>query len=200
MQKMKNILDKIFTFWNGLNEKQRYGVFVGILVFFLLLNYFFLMNPQLKSLGKMNVEIKELTQKLERTTANTQRIVQYRTQVAKFRKEIQDLNDKIKAKTEMPLILERISRIANQNGVKIDQIMPDTGEQEVLLKEETKHYFVLPVFINARSSYHDLGRFINRLESDKIFLNVKSFTIEAQNDSKNHDIRLTLEVIAFENI
>ena len=39
----------------------------------------------------------------------------------------------IKSKEEIPLIMENISRIANKNDVRIEQVMPDTGNEEEIL-------------------------------------------------------------------
>jgi Tfp pilus assembly protein PilO len=108
------------------------------------------------------------------------------------------MNYKIKSKEEVPMILENMSRIANKNNVRIEKLVPHPAI-EVLLENDEGQYLSVPIFIAAKSSYHNFGRFLNQLEVDEIFLNIPSFKIERQgNESAFHTVELKLDAIIFE--
>ncbi len=184
--------------FRAMDAKSRYYIFIGILVLALLLDYLILMKPQLAALAKILPEVKILRQDIQKAREDIQKLDSYQKEVARLKNGITQAHQQIKSKEDVPLILERISRLANQNGVKIDQIMPFNQGQEVLLEDNQRVYFSLPILLEARSGYHDLGRFLNQLENDDISVNVSTFTIGAGSDTRYHVVKLNFEAIVFE--
>jgi len=195
---MKLETQKIQDFLNNLDEKQRYYFFAGILVFIFLLDYLILMRPQLNKLWKINSDIKVIEQELSTAKNDIQKEAQYYQQVKQLKEQVKQSNLKVKSKEEVPLILEKISRLANNNGIKIDQIMPVTEEQESLLEDKGTKYYSLPINVEARGGYHDFGRFMNELERGDIFLGIKKFLIYSSEDPRAHHVRLTLNAVVYE--
>ena len=194
------IPEKYLRLITNLDEKQRYCVLGGVLLFVFLLDYFILMGPQLSALSKINPKIEILTKDIKETKDNLQKIEFYRGEVKRLKGKVKDTDLMVKPKHEVPLVLERISRIANQNGIKIDQIMPETQHQEILLEEKERTYYTLPIFIEARASYHDFGRFLNKIEKDEILLKVSSFTLKKGSRPRLHEVTVTLESIIHEEV
>ncbi len=192
--------EKIIGILKKLEGKNIYYVFVGILVLFFLMDYFILMRPQLVALSKIGAKVKVLSGNLGEVKIDIQRLNAYRDQSAQLRQDIKKENRKVKPKDDIPLVLERISRIAIENSFKINQIMPDVVQQELLLEDEEKRYFRLPVLMEAKSSYHNFGRFLSQIERADIILKVDSFTITAKNGGRLHNIKMALSVITFEEI
>src|SRR3972149_1490460 len=137
IKKIENILSII----GKVDEKKRFYLFIGVLVFVFLLDYLILMRPQLSTLMKINPEINILSQDIKQTQDDLLKISFYKSEVDRLRKNIKEVNQMIRSKDEVPLILERISRLANQNSIKIDQIMPNTQGQEILLDNKEQKYF-----------------------------------------------------------
>jgi len=182
-----------------LDPKYRYAVFGGALLLVFLLNYLLLLRPLLGSLNKMSTSTTELKQNLQSVKNDIARIDQNRAQLEKIRSQVDEVKIKIRSKQEVPLILEDISKIASHNSVKIDQLMPLKDQQEVLAKNETVKYYSLPILIQVRSSYHDLGRFLAQLEADKIFYSLASFSITANPQEKTHHVvQLTIKSVISE--
>jgi len=192
------INEKISALIEGMDEKQRYYVFAGALLLVFLLFYFVLMKPQLDSLSEISPKIKILEDDIVRTENNILRVPQFKEEVEKLKKDINLISYEIRSKEEVPLILENISKIANRNGVKIDQIMPITQDQEMLLEESDRRYFSLPILIEASAGYHDFGRFLNQIEAESNFLKVYSFAIASKVGSKSNVFKLTLSAIIYE--
>lgn len=181
-----------------IDEKQRYYLFVGCLLFLFLLDYFVLMRPQLAALTKLGPEINVLSQDIQKTKEEIAKTSFYEGEAARLKERIAQIDSGVRSKDEVPLILERISRLANHNGVKIDQIMPFSQDQEILLEDNQRTYFALPILLQARSGYHDLGRFLNQMEKDDVALKVTMFTIASGGDPKYHQVELNLEATIFE--
>lgn len=194
---VQNIKDKI----DNLDEKQMYYILIGALVFVFLLDYFILMRPQLGTLNKISPEIKILKEDIEKAKTDIEKESFYRGEISRLQEEVDQANIKLRSKEEVPLILEYISRIADEHDLKIDQIMPDVEAQEVVLEKSEKAYFNLPILIDARSSFHNFGKFINGLENGDIFLTIAAFTVaKSDNDRRLHTIKITLNALVFGNV
>lgn len=189
-----NIAEKL----SKLSDQNRLYIFIGGLMFVFLFDYFILMRPQLATLAKISPENKVLSQDIQKADEDIQKLGTYKAQVARLKAGIEEMNLKIKSKDEVPVILEHISLLADQNKVDVDQIMPASHDQQVLLEDNKRMYISLPVLVEARSGYHDFGRFLNDIEQDNISLGVRSFSVTATNDTQYHALRVSLEAIVFE--
>lgn len=196
---MKFNLDLINSKIKKLDPKYRYYIFGGALIFVYLLNYLLILGPLLGSLTKMGTKISELQQSMQSVKSDMNRIDQNRAQLEKIRTQINDVKIKIRSNQEVPLILEDISKSANDYGVKIDQLMPHKDQMEVLVKNDKMKYYALPIMIQVRSSYHDLGRFLAQLEADQIFYNISGFSIVTNPKSATfHTVQLTFKSVISE--
>lgn len=196
LQIPEQYLEKI----KNLDEKNCFYIFIAILLFIFLLDYFVLMRPQLEALTKINPEIKILSDNLKNTKIELSKVNYYRNQVKKYKKEISKVNIKVRSKEEVPLILKRISVVANRTGVKIDHIMPISQDNEILLEDKDRKYLAVPIIIEAKSAYHDYGRFLNQLENENIFLTVQRFNMSSRGEATEVGIKLTLRTIVYEEI
>jgi len=192
------IPDKITSFPEKIDDKHRYYVFAGVLLFIFLLDYLILMKPQLDALAKVNPQIKLLSEDLEKARNDKIRLPQYQKKVTDLKKKVGEINFKIRTKEEVPLILEKISNLADDSGIKIDQLMPITHDLELLLENNDKNYFALPIALEARGGYHAIGRFINMVELEDVFLLISGFKIAERQNSREHAFQLSLKAIVFE--
>jgi len=190
---MPALLDKI-------EGKNSYYVFVAMLLIISLLDYFLLMSPQLGALRKISPEIKILAEDLDKAKSNMNKVDSYRTELERLTQNLDSANVKIKSRNEVPVVLERIASLASETGVKIDQIMPDTLAQELITENNQRKYFALPIYMEARSGYHDFGKFLNKMEQDDISLKIGSFTIVATSDNRYHAVKLTFQATLYEEI
>lgn len=181
-----------------IDEKSRYYILIGVLLFVFLLDYFILMRPQLVTLTKINPEIKILAQDLKKTREDVQKLGFYQGEVKQLEGELAETSQKVKSKEEVSIILEQISRMANQNHVKIDQIMPFIEDQKVLLEDNRRIYYALPILVQARGGYHDFGRLLNDLDNNDLFLYVTVFSIATGEDTHANVLKMNLQAIVFE--
>ncbi|MBF0532938.1 MAG: type 4a pilus biogenesis protein PilO [Candidatus Omnitrophica bacterium] len=195
-----NIQDQIAAWINAIDEKQRYAILAGILFSFFLVDYFVLMNPQLAALSKINPQIKILEENLNKAAEDMGKIEVYKKEVERMRVDVGRINQSVRARSELPTLLEHISVTANQSGVVIDQMTPDMEKQKSLLKDGNREYFMLPIQVKLRGNYHDFGRFINRIETGDVYLGMGEFAVVGDGDSARHACRLVLKAVVYEEI
>ena len=191
-------LNKAVSKMGKLERKHWNYILIAGLIFLFLADYFLLMRPQIATLSKLNPEIKTLSDNLERTKNDVQNVTRYKDQIKRLKENVEELRLRVRTKQEVAFIIEKISRIAHQHDVKIDQIMPNPMKQEITLENEDRTYYDLPIMIEARSSYHNFGRFINALENEDTFLEVDGLTVAAMSGSRLNAVKLMLNTIVYE--
>ncbi len=194
------IPEKISSIFSKVEGNNRYYVFVGILFAVFLLDYFLLMSPQLGALKKINPEIKALSGNIKRAKEDIKKLNIYKADLEEISEKFTEANLKVKSRDEISAVLEYIAYVANETGVKIDQIMPDMLGQELLTENNQRKYFDLPIYMEARSSYHNFGRFLNKIGQNDISLRVGTFTVVVTNDTRHHAIKMTFKATIFEDI
>lgn len=192
-------LDIIFDRLKKLDPKYHYYLLGGVLLVVFLADYFLLLRPLLGSVNKMSSQTSELKHNIEDAKTDIARIGQNRDQLEKIRNQVNEVKVKIRSAQEVPLILEDISRIASENGVKIDQLMPLKDQKVLLAKQKDVEYYALPIMVQARSPYHELGRWLAQLESEKVFYGIGNLSIMTNpKDTMRHQVQITLKAAIFE--
>ena len=194
------IPDKFSGLLGKINEKNFHYIFTGALILIFLLYYFVLIRPQINAIWKIKPEIESLSENIKKTKSDVTNLQDYKNKVEDFEQKLALMQAKVKLKYEMPLILERVSRIANEKNIKIDQITPLSVDAVSLLEDKHRKYYSLPIEIDASSGYHDFGGFLNALEQDEIFFKITEFSIAARSSSRTHRINLTLNTIIYEEV
>ena len=193
---MKLNLSKILEYFNNLNDQARYAVMVAAVFVIILLDLLFLVSPQMASIASINDQIKKLSEDTQQVTVDRARINWLRKNLQHQRNHLRFLSNRVRPIQEVPAILSTISSIANEYGVKIDQLDPEKGQQEALTATGDGKYYALPIVIKARCGYHMFGHFLNKLEGENMCFIMKDFII--QNDDKNtksHLFSLTIKII-----
>ncbi|HLD88248.1 MAG TPA: type 4a pilus biogenesis protein PilO [Candidatus Omnitrophota bacterium] len=193
---MKINIQNIMRGINGADIKVRYGIFFGILLAVFALDYFLIMAPQIRSLKGLGEAAKTTSADVQRVNNDLQRIRQIKDGLNSSRAELEAMSVKVRSLQEVPVILEEISRTANQFNVKIDQVKPLSESQETLISTPEEKYYALPIVIQARSGYHMFGHFLNTLESGRLFLTLTNWRMEAGGQAdKEILVQATLKVI-----
>ncbi len=196
---MIKIPEQLTNLFSQADEKKR-NIAIGVAAFLILaIDFLLIMRPQISRLMFLNQEVSKRKTDFKAANDDIAKVAQYRSDVHQWAEKISSMNEKIKSREEVPLILERISLMANQQGVKINQIMPNQDGQKAILKNSEVQYYLLPIFVEAYAGYHDLGRFLNQLESDEMYLRLDNFTLSANGgDIYHHQMQMTIQAIIFD--
>ena len=194
-----NINDQISSALAKIDEKYYPFVLGGIIVVIFALDFLVIMKPQMTRFSSLNKEISKLSTDFKNAQNDFRNAAQYSNDAIRLKEQINKMNYKITAKEQVPLILERISRIASQNRIEIDQMMPNMDAQQSLLKNNEGQYYEIPIFMETRCGYHDFGRFLNAVEKDDMFLRVADFILMANSaDPVHHRVQLRIKAIIFD--
>jgi Tfp pilus assembly protein PilO len=93
------------------------------------------------------------------------------------------------AEQEIPSILENLSSIAKSSNIKIVGIIPVDVKDDK--SKNPQVYQEIPILINAKSGYHELGKFLSSIENSDRFMKVADIQIRANAQSpKKHDVEI----------
>lgn len=114
-----------------------------------------------------------------------------------YEKAIQYVNQRIKyyegklpQEKETDQLLENLARIATDTNIKYQSIRP--GSMSSLKSENIDlPYFRWAITMKLTCGYHELGNYINQLETATRFIQVDSLTIDAT-ESSQHQVTLNL--------
>ena len=116
----------------------------------------------------------------------------FENDIESYRGKVESYEKRLPAEQEIPSILENLSTMANGSNVKIIGIAPvQVSAKEAAAKNIGKIYKEIPILINAKSGYHELGIFLNNLESADRFMKVVDIEVRSSKASpKKHDTEL----------
>ncbi|NQT06523.1 MAG: type 4a pilus biogenesis protein PilO [Candidatus Omnitrophica bacterium] len=111
---------------------------------------------------------------------------------AQARLKMDEYKEIFPSEEEVPKLLESLSSIAGKSRVKIIGIRP-FGREGLRAAEKNVVYQEIPIEIVAQCGYHELGQFLQRLETGDRFIMVKDMDINANPENiKRHNIKLIL--------
>lgn len=135
--------------------------------------YFFLFfKPSLGELTKILPQIKSLSVKLQDTRFAISRRAVLEEKEATLREKIDYYEEKLPNQKEIPKLLEHLSDIAIQSDVKIIGIKPAGIPSGAIYREN-------PINFEAACGYHQLGEFIQKLETADRFMKISDIFISS---------------------
>jgi Tfp pilus assembly protein PilO len=164
----------------------------------ILLVYFqFLLKPRVKSLFLVSSEVKQTFKELSQAKEDIANIPKFKKKIEEFKGKISFYEKKMPTQKEIPALLGELSRFAQDTKVKILGILPLEKLEESRTEKKDKRkslkepYFEVPIRIEAKAAYHNLGFFINKLEMADRFMKISDIQIKSNpNTNKLHNVRL----------
>ena len=160
------------------------------------LDVFFIARPQVRSIVLLNDKARQLKADIKTLSDNKQRLPQFRSNLDTVRRQMKDFDAMVHKEDEVPAVLRIISTFANEYGVKIDQLVPQKSDGVVLVKNAEGQYSSLSILVLARAGYHDLGRFLNRLQQEHVFWQLEAVDIAADaREVSRHVIKMQMKIL-----
>jgi type IV pilus assembly protein PilO len=106
--------------------------------------------------------------------------------------KVESYEKKLPVEQEIPALLENLSNMARDSNIKIVGIVPAMpSSKDDKSAKSSPIYREIPILITAKSGYHELGHFLNRLENAGRFMKVVDIKIRANKASpKKHDVEI----------
>ncbi len=154
--------------------------------------------PQLRQLSSIGQQIQTSRQELrtlQQVVANEQRVREQHEQVEKT---VTSLRSLLPSERDLSSVIEYLSNLAVKAHLKIETISPQLAEEPgpgLPDKRSEDHtvYRVIPIQIDARAGYHEIGTFLNLVETGSIPIEVGSLRIvEDEQEFRRHQMTLVL--------
>jgi len=148
-------------------------VWVIALVGVLVLGYVYHIQNLQQALEKAAAQEVSLKTEFEQKAFQAANLEAYRKQMGEMEESFGALVSQLPSDTEVPGLLEDITNKGALNGLEFDSIS---------LEAETarEFYIELPINIQARGSYHDLGAFISGMAGLPRIVTLHNFTINQE--------------------
>ncbi|NTV29389.1 MAG: type 4a pilus biogenesis protein PilO [Candidatus Omnitrophica bacterium] len=192
-------LDRNLVKMKAMDPKVLYVLFgVGIVVL-LVIDFFVLLSPQISGLMAQNKKNTELQAQIGKLQEDKQHISQFQKGLADMKTKAADFDRMVYSKDDVPVALKNISTLANEYGVKIDQLVPQRQSEEQLVKNEEGVYKSMAIFVGARSGYHEFGRFLNGMEKGNMFWRLDELVFSADDmNPQKHIIKMVIRILVLE--
>ena len=182
------LIDKVMSFLNRLNPREKVMFIVMIGAAILVLDYALFIQPAAKLFLATMPELGTVRQDLHAL----QEDYKNREQINKgWTITSQALIEKEKmfiAPNEIPALLENLSKLAQESGVKILTLKPDAAQPDA------GNYQRIPIKISALAGAHEFGKFLAKLESNTTFFRVTDVKIQnSPTDTRRHSLDLSIE-------
>jgi len=174
-------------------------ILISAAIIILLLDFFLFLRPQFRGLSELSTKHNKLSQEVKQARADIKRLKKFEERYEAVKENLGNIENMVPEEEELPLILEDLSRIANDANVKIIQMLPLRDSREKVFTSDTGIYYKIPVSIEASSGYHKFGEFLNNIENSDIFMRISEFEVAASKKSTTkHIVRLIVDIFVIE--
>jgi Tfp pilus assembly protein PilO len=186
---------KIVDLVNNLGkDKKKIFLLIFLVILVSYADYNFMIKWQLSKLKRNKAKIIKLKLDLNNLARDLKKAEGFKNEQASAQKA-RTLSKKIISEGQISELLQDISHKANQNNVKILQLVPN---KEAQAKQEKPplvakfSYYLIALSISC--DYHHLGKFINDLENSETFMMVDTLKIQGQADYFTQKANLVMRV------
>jgi type IV pilus assembly protein PilO len=163
----------------------RRSVLVLVAALTLLLGYSMLLSPAFDALGRAAQEEQRLRDELRTQAPYAAAVPALQDQQALLVERFEALLGQLPTETEVPALLDDISRVGMESGLKFRAIALQPEQLDA-------YYYTLPIAIEVEGAYHDLGRFMSGLAALSRIVTLHAFSLIP----KDEDERLLLKLEA----
>ena len=196
MNKITNIFKNIPELEMDDAKKKVLLVYIAVLIVIFAVYALFFLSPSLKKLFELIPKVRILNSEIKAVNDDSRFESKLKDKLDALNIIMGQYENKLSREKELPKLLENLSNIANSSRVKIVGITP--LESSLSVEDSKNIYQEVPIAVTAQSSYHDLGIFIDKLETDERHMRVSNIKIRAgKTNPKRHDIEFTVYAYTF---
>lgn len=172
------------------DKKTQVAVLIGLLSILAAVIYVsFVLVPQVERVFEAVGQASKLSSDLRDARSDVANIPKFKSDMASYEEKVERYEKMLPAEQEIPAFLESLSGMARSSGIKIGGIMPvitkeDKAKRASVYKEQT-------ILINAKSGFHELGKFLSSMENADRFIKVSDLSIKSSAQSpKKQDVEI----------
>lgn len=172
------------------DKKTQLMILAGLVsVLVVILYVSFILMPQMERVFTAVGQASKAGSDIKDAQMNIANISKFKTNIAAYEEKIDRYEKMLPTEQEIPALLENLSDMARNSSIKIVGIMPVITKEDKAKKAYV--YQERPILINAKSGYHELGKFLSNMEKADRFMKVSEIQIKANGQSpKKHDVEI----------
>lgn len=173
-------------------EQQRTMILIAILAVVAFIVYLnIILRPQLLRVFTAFNKMGKAASDLKNSESAIAKVPGYKANIAAYREKVDYYEKMLPAEQEIPALLEGLSKMAKDSAVKIIAITPILPQENEAGANNI--YQELPILINAKSGYHELGSFLSKLENADRFMMVADISVKSDSAApKKHNVELLI--------
>lgn len=171
----------------GFSKRER--IFVISALAFSLLGWLFLCRPQWQQASRLKAELGQMSQSMQGARGAVETSGRLKAELEAAHRKLRYLDEKILSRRNLTRILAQLAKPAGQHRIQIVSMKPT----EMKNRNPDSLYETLPIEVEIRCRYLDLGRYLEDLQAGPFLLNVKSFEMKpAEKDVPTLSVHLIL--------
>ena len=184
--------DSLKEYWAD-EEKKKY-IIIGIGAVILVLYVLIGIMPNIVKTINISRGANDVKNRIRVVNNQLDDMDNMQTKLKLLRKKVDEYAQKLPDQKEIPRFLEDISGMAKKSGVKILEIVPHDLMESSAGGKNNEFFKEMPVTITAKSGFHQLGYFVDNLESGGRFITVENLQIQGTSQNPNiHNVRLKVK-------
>lgn len=140
--------------------------------------YYFYLTEKQTNLERAQLTERDLRQDFESKSFKAANLEAYRAQMVEMETTFESLLRQLPSDTEVPGLIEDITRAALDNELKIESI-------DLQDEQRTEFYVELPIQIVVEGNYHKIGSFVSAVANLSRIVTLHDFNIEPQQSPLN---------------
>ena len=182
--------DFIANFLNARAPRERLFLVGFAAVLAILLDYMLWFAPVTRTLTRTVSTLSLLQTQLDELEHDKKNEAAIRQKWESIQQELLDMEGRVGASGQIAPMLEDLSKLASESGVRIVSLTPSENAGPAV----SKLYLVVPIQISAMAGTHQVGAFLMRLETGSTFYKVLDLRIAANPaDERKHLIEMKVE-------
>ncbi|WP_133405537.1 type 4a pilus biogenesis protein PilO [Parashewanella tropica] len=162
----------------GIWPKEVKIVFGGLLsVIVLVFSYYFIVSDELNSLSRMQDKEQELRESFKLKYQMASNLKLYREQLTQLEDQFSELLKMLPSQNEMPGLLDDLTFVATDAGLKINRI---NWEQEI----PKDFYLEFPINLSVKGDYHEIGSMVSSVAKLPRIVSLHDFVIKQAPDGQ----------------
>ena len=178
---------------------------VFCLLFLLFGSIFLIFRPQMRKIDDCRLRSEAIEKKIVDAKAKIAKKDKLLSEIEEIKESLVQYEKKLPREKDIPVFLEELTEIIESGEIEFISLRPQRMSpiEELAGKDGEGAYLRLPIEISMRCGYHDLEKFLFRLEQTKRFIKVVKVSIKGSTKSgksfqSGHDINLTVEVYIYQ--
>ena len=189
MQSFKELLAN-----KSLNKSLMINALIPALIIVVYLSLF--LGPKIKETFRLLPEASRLKTKIVNTEKEWTNIDLFNARISRLDEKLDYYERRLPEEKEIASLLKFLSDSAKKLNVRLTEIKP-VG-QDKHKKAAALIYEQVPILLRAECRYHELGRFLNKLESADRFMKITELKITANPPKANHNVELIVVTYVME--